>query len=346
MRLALLTLAAPIALLAPAAAAEPVCAAPDVAVQVVEGGILEAKTTRMGTNLQLGVSGVPCDQALDAFRAVYAEFDRVEQLVRDDGDGTLARLNSAAGGAAVAVDPELLGLVATAVDFAKKTGGAFDPTFAAMKDLWRFDGSDVVPTGDAISAARAHVDYKKLHLDHGAKTLRLDEAGMRIELGGIAKGYAVDRAVALLRARGIEDFVIRSGGELFVSGDPGGGHRRVGVPDPRGDGPFALIDVQDRAVNISTDGQRFFVKDGARYHDKIDPKTGRPATRSRAVAVVSTDATTADALSTALFILGPAGMELIEALPGTDAILVDEDNVVHLSSNIGRGRFELRAPTK
>lgn len=130
-----------------------------------------------------------------------------------------------------------------------------------------------------------------------------------------------------------------------AAGNPGGGYRKVGLPDPRSDRNYALVDVRDRALNTSSDKDRFFEQDGVRYHHIIDPRTGHPARETRTVSVLSVDATSADALSTALFVLGPEkGLALVERLAGVEAVLVDKDNRVHLSSGLS-SRIVLGAPT-
>ena len=326
---------------------EACASAGDIALHQSAEGIVEAKTTKLGTNLQLGLSGISCEKAVDVYQAVYSEFDRLESLVADTGDSELAKVNVAAGKNPVVVSSELYALIEKSLAFARQTGGAFDPTFAIMKGVWKFGEDPQLPSDEHVENLLDKVDFRKVILDAEKKTVFLQEEGMRLELGGIAKGYGIDQAVSILIARGVKDFVLRSGGELYVSGNPGGGQRRVGVPDPRGEGPFALIDVRDAAMNISSDAERFFMKDGKRFHDKIDPTTGRPSTASRSCAVVAKSATDADALSTALFIMGAEkGMRLVEKLEGVEAIMIDDKNGVHMSSGIGKGRFELRAPTK
>jgi len=330
-----------------AISAEAPCAADgDIQLHQLPEGIIEAKTTRMGTNLQLGLSGIGCKESIDVYKAVYTEFDRLEQLISDEGDSDIAKVNQQAGIAPVVINSELLALIEKALLFARQTGGAFDPTFAIMKGLWVFGEIPKVPSESDVENLLDNVDYRKVKINKANKTVFLEEKGMRLELGGIAKGYAIDRAVAILTARGITDFVLRSGGELYLSGNPGGGNRRVGIPDPRGKSAFALLDIKNAAMNISSDNEKFFIKDGVRFHDKINPTTGRPATASRSCAVVAKNATDADALSTALFIMGAEkGMLLVEKLDGVEAIMVDNKNRVYLSSGLGKGRFELRAPT-
>lgn len=336
------------------AAAQVVCnaeALPEGAegADVPAGSIRQARTT-MGTKLQLGASGVPCEKASEAFAAVFAEFDRLEKLTSGSHpESEVRKINAMAGKEPVVVDPELFGIVEMALGFAEMSAGAFDPTFAAMDGVWKFEtdktGSGQVPDAAMIEQRRQKVSHQNVVIDVEKHSVQLKEEGMRLSLGGIAKGYATDNAVKILRDQGVEHFIIRSGGDMFIEGDPGGQGRRIGVPDPREAKPFALVEVNGRAFNISRDVDRSFVKEGVRYHHIIDPRTGYPAHVSRTVAVMAQDAATADALSTAIFVLGPGpGLELAERRRGVEAIIVDADNRVHMTSGFGPG-LELYAPS-
>lgn len=311
-----------------------------------EGVVRQARTS-MGTQLSLGVSGVPCKVAKKASDEVFALFDRIEKLTDPEADGSaVKRINEAAGKEAVKVDAELFALVQLAQGFAQHTEGAFDPTFAALEGLWTFQpGEKQIPDQAEIDRRRALVDYQAVELDEDKRTVKLAKEGMRLGLGGIVKGYTMDKAVTVLKKHGVTDFIVKSGGEIYVSGNPGGGYRRVGIPDPRSKKNYALIDVRDRALNTSSDNERFFIEGNVRYHHIIDPGSGRPARDVRSVSVISVDATSADALSTAIFVMGPdKGMKLIEDLAGVEAIIVDNKNGVHISSGLSE-RLVVGAPT-
>jgi thiamine biosynthesis lipoprotein len=173
---------------------------------------------------------------------------------------------------------------------------------------------------------------------------------MRMSLGGIAKGYAVDAAARVLQAEGLSAFLVQAGGDLFVRGrKPDGSRFRVGVRDPRGTNEtdfFALLEVEDHAFSTAGDYERGFVKDGHRYHHIIDPRTGFPATASRSVTIWAGDAFTADAIDDAVFILGPKkGLELVESLPDAGAVIVDEHNKVSVSKRLEDKLQVLRPPT-
>ncbi len=305
------------------------------AVDVPAGAIRRAQTT-MGTALSLGASNVDCSVATRAFAEVYLEFDRLERLTSTKiPDSDLSQVNAAAGKAPVKVAPEVFALVELALSFAEQSAGAFDPTFAAMDEVWSFEEGAVVAPPQDITLARSFVDYRKVILDKEAQTIFLEKLGMRLSLGGFAKGYATDNAVTILKRHGLKDFIIRSGGEVFILGNPGGDDRRVGIPRPRGTGAMAKVALNGRALNISRDIERSFVVDDARYHHIIDPRTGYPAHHVRTVALVADRAATADALSTAVFVLGPArGLKLVESLPNVEAMVVDSEHRLHLSSHM------------
>jgi thiamine biosynthesis lipoprotein len=171
---------------------------------------------------------------------------------------------------------------------------------------------------------------------------------MRVNLGGIGKGYAVDRAVDILRRSGLRDFMIQAGGDMYVAGLKDGHAWRLGIQDPRGaaNHSFAELDLSDGTFSTSGDYERFFMKDGRRYHHILDPAAGEPARGSRSVTIVANRGVIADGLSTGVFILGPtAGMALIERLPDVEGVIVSDRNEVLISSGLtGRVRL-LAAPT-
>jgi thiamine biosynthesis lipoprotein len=200
-----------------------------------------------------------------------------------------------------------------------------------------------VPSAAAIASRLPLVDHRRVVVDRPAGTAFIEREGMRIHLGGIGKGYAVDRAVAMLRAYGFGDFMVQFGGDLYVSGQPVDRPWRLGINDPRGaaNDSFATLELSDATFSTSGDYERFFLKDGIRYHHLLDPQTGQPARGSRSVTIVAASAMIADALSTGVFIIGPRlGMQLIERLPEVEAVIVSADNEVLISSGL-RGRVQL-----
>ncbi len=302
----------------------------------------------MGTRVEITVSGVSEKHAEAAVTLAFAELDRLEAMMSEwKGDSPLSKVNASAGGAAAAVPEELFAVIERSLAVARETDGAFDPTFAAMWGLWTFGDDRVtrVPDGKVVEERRKLIDWTKVELDPAKKTVRLTEKGMKLGLGGIAKGYATDRVAEILRSNGVSRFAIKAGGDLYVSGRPGAKAWRVGIQDPRGHGPFAVLDLEDAAFSTSGDYERFFWQDGVRWHHILDPDTGYPARRSRSVTVLASDAFTADGYDTAIFVMGPEkGLALAEQ-KGIGVVIVGSDNRVHVSSRLRETLDLLRRPT-
>jgi thiamine biosynthesis lipoprotein len=304
----------------------------------------------MGTLVHVTVWGDDDELAARAIGDAFAELDRLDALMTHyAADSAVGKINATAGARrGVAVDDETFAVIEKAQQTSRLTGGAFDITVGAFWDLWKFgtdqDGS--VPSDAAIAERVKKVDYRRIKIDRAGKTVRLARKGTAITLGGIAKGYAVDRAVAILRQAGLSDFIVQAGGDLYVSGRKGSRNWLVGIRDPRGDRAktFAVAPVEDMTFSTSGDYERSFVADGVRYHHILDPRTGRPAMRCRSVTVMAKDALTADGLSTGLFVMGAeAGMKLVEKLPDVEAVFVDADNQVHVSSGL-EGKLKILSP--
>lgn len=305
----------------------------------------------MGTTVSVSIWGLERGEAQEAARAVFAEFRRLDELMSSWREGSdIARLNEAAGGDPVELGDEVYALLERSVEASRATGGAFDVTVGAFRGLWRFDEDleEIVPTDEEIEARVSRVGYEGIELAGENTRARLAEEGMRVTLGGIAKGYGVDRAVDILRDRGASDFILQAGGDLYVSGERGERAWRVGVRDPRGapDAMFAVLELGDAAFSTSGDYERGFVEDGERYHHILNPETGRPARENRSVTVLAESALDADIWSTSLFVLGPEeGLEEVEEHRDIEAVFVDADNQVHVSSGLADRLHILRPPT-
>jgi thiamine biosynthesis lipoprotein len=309
----------------------------------------------MGTEAAFTVWTADETKAEQAFTAAEAEMRRLELLMTDwerpgQAPSDVVRINKAAGKTAVRVSEETLAVVEKSLEMSRRSGGAFDITFAVMRGLWKFDEDldPTIPPATEIERRRKLIDWRGVIVDHQARTVKLRGAEMRLGLGGIAKGYAVDRCAAVLRAAGLGDFMVQAGGDLYVSGAKGTQSWMVGVRDPRG-GPRAIIarmPIKDHAFSTAGDYERSFVLGGKRYHHIIDPKTGYPATASREVTIFAPTAFLADALDDAVFILGPEkGLELVAGFPDCAALVVDAHNRVWTSKVLEGKLQRTAAPT-
>jgi len=328
-------------LLMAAACAEPPSATPRP---------VERSRLAMGSQLRLSAWTTDEPKALETFEHVFREFDRLEALLSVWKDGSdVVRMNRNAGVSPVAVSQDTINVLREAADASALTGGKFDITFGALSDIWRFDHDqdNVVPDRQLIEARLTRIDYRAVQVDGTARTAFISRPNMRVHLGGIGKGYAIDRAAALLKQRGVTDFLIQAGGDLYVAGTNGGTPWTLAIADPRGShDPFATLQIAGGTFSTSGDYERAFIKDGVRYHHLIDPDFGEPARGCRSVTIVANRAVLADVLSTGVFIMGPdEGMKLIESLPDVEGVIVTADNVVMVSTGL-RGRLEvLRPPT-
>ena len=304
----------------------------------------------MGTEIRLTAWGSDDPRAEVAFAAVFGEFDRLDAMMSVWKDGSdIQRLNAAAGDHPVPVSTETREVLGVARQVSESTDGRFDVTFAALSGLWKFDAQDKddrIPDRREIAQRLPLINYREVEVDEHAGTAFLKRKGMRVNLGGIGKGYAVDRSADILRRSGLRDFMIQAGGDMYVAGKRGERPWRLGIRDPRGpaDRSFAMLDLTDGTFSTSGDYERFFMKDGRRYHHILDLSVGEPARGCRSVTLVTERAVIADALAKGVFVLGPdAGMALIERTPGVQGVIVSARNEVLISSGLRR-RLTLLAP--
>ena len=273
--------------------------------------LVERTHPAMGTEIALTAWTTDDARAEAAFAAVFGEFDRLDALMSVWKDGSdIVRLNAAAGDHPVPVSAETREVLRVARQVSEWTDGRFDVTFAALSGLWKFDNQDKddrIPDRTEIAKRLPLINYRDVEVDERAGTAFLKRKGMRVNLGGIGKGYAVDRAVDILRRSGLRDFMIQAGGDMYVAGTRGDRPWRLGIRDPRGpaDRSFAMLDLTDGTFSTSGDYERFFMKDGRRYHHILDLSVGEPARGCRSVTLVTERAVIADALAKGVFILGP-----------------------------------------
>jgi len=286
-----------------------------------------------------------------AIDKAVAEIRSLEDLMTTWRPSELQSVNDKAGNW-VEVSPATFDVMERSVWAGKTSRGTFDITFASMGDLWKFgDAADATPKpppAAEVARRRKLIDFRKIELDAAQSRVKIGK-GQRVDVGGIAKGYAVDAAARVLTNAGVSSFLVQAGGDLFGSGrKPDGSPWVSGIRDPRGPATafFATIELTDHAFSTAGDYARSYIYDKKRYHHIIDPRTGWPATACRSVTIWAGDAFTADAIDDAVFILGPKeGLELVESLPDVGAVIVDAENRVHVSKRLTETVKILRQPT-
>ena len=282
-----------------------------------------------------GYSTVVTDQVFERITEIER---RMSTSTLDYQDTELLRVNAGAGGEGESVSPDTFAVVKRALEFAELTEGAFDPTIWPLTHLWKIgQGGDHVPPAGEIERARGLTDYRALTLHPATRTIRLDRARMGLDVGGIAKGYAADEAARMLREAGVEHALLDFGGNILTVGTKRDGSAwRIGIqrPDATRSSYLGVATVEDMAVVTSGPYERFFEQDGVRYHHILDSSTGYPTENGISqVTIITGRSIDADALSTATYVLGrQRGLELIESLPDTETVIVEEDHSVYLSS--------------
>ena len=297
----------------------------------------------MGTRVHVEVWSDDAVSATAGIDAVMDEMDRIEKMMSPMiASSALSLLNREGAERAVAVPAELFDVIQKSLVVSRLSDGAFDVTFASVGRYYDYREKKH-PDAATVAAALPAINYRHLQLDARARTVRFMHPGVYVDLGGIAKGYAVDRGIALLRARGFKEMLVSAGGDTRLLGDRHGKPWVIGIKDPAGgERPVALLPLADVAVSTSGDYERFFDEDGVRYHHIIDPSTGDSARAVRSVTIIGDDATWTDALSTTVFVLGPdKGLALVDRLGNVDAVLVDRDGALRYSKSLQR----LSAPT-
>ena len=244
-------------------------------------------------------------------------------------DSELSLVNAQAAKKPMRISQELFELLNTSIEYSQLTGGAFDVTYASVGFMYDFR-QRVRPDEHQIRDALPGINYRHLILDPKARTVKFAREGVRVDLGGIGKGHAVDRAIALLQARGVKHALVSAGGDSRIIGDRFGNPWVVGIRHPdRKNEVIARIPLEDAALSTSGDYERYFDDNGVRYHHIIDPKTGKSASNVRSATIIGPTATRTDGLSKTAFVLGPEkALELYNQLDDVDAILVAPDGRV------------------
>lgn len=310
---------------------------------------LEIKYTRtlMGTVVEITIVGKNETRLNAAAGTAFEEIKRLEGLMshyKEESD--VSRINEAAGKEAVVISKETLNVIESSIETSQITNGAFDATMGVLGRVWHFTKDDkgelIPPSREEVKKLLPLIDYRQIIIDKKNDTAKLARQGMRINLGGIAKGYIVGKAADVLKNHGIKKGIVHAGGDMVVFQEPDDEPWLIGIQNPREkDKIIGTIKAQNTAVATSGDYERFFIKDGARYNHIMDPSTGFPANKCRGVTITAKDPTLADALSTAIFVMGPDdGMKLIEKLPDVEGLIIDAGGKITVSSGLeGKATF-------
>ena len=312
----------------------------------VEDSVL-VRRSQMLMGTLVFVTAVADDRAVAqrAAAAGLAEIRRLEHLLSTWIDTSeLSRVNSMAGRSPVRVSAETYELLDRSLRIAVLTGGGFNIAIGPAVEAWGFSKSPRIPPERTLESVRSLVELSRVRLDREAQTVFLERGGMRLDVGGIGKGFAADLAAEVMRAAGAKAGVVALSGDIKTFGRMPDGERFLfGIQHPRREGEvLGRLELENEAVSTAGDYQRFFMKDGERYHHILDPSTLHPARSCQSVSVIAKEGVMADGLDTGVFVMGPdRGMALVEGLEGVEAIIVDHAGRVFVSSGL-RGRLQLQ----
>ena len=297
----------------------------------------------MGTIVEITVATDREETADKAITAAFKEIRRLEEIMSTYiPSSDISMVNAAAGINPVKVHRDLILAVKKALEFADLSGGAFNISIGPAIDLWNVEKTERIPSEKDLPAIRPLTDYKNIIIDEGAGTLFLKKKGMKINLGGIGKGIAADYAYNILNQHGIKSGIIGVAGDLKAFGKrPDGKLWNVGITHPRRKGDIiANVHLTDMSISTSGDYERYFIKDGIRYHHILSPDTLYPSRGFQSVSIIAKDSTITDALSTAIFAMGPEkGLKLLEGLTDVEGIVVLEDGRIETSSGLKENKM-------
>lgn len=302
---------------------------------IVHADWYERTEAVMGTRIYVQLWQDDAARAQQLMQQVIDEMHRIDHLMSPyKPDAQLAIVNRDAAQHPVAVTPELFDLIVLSNHYADLSGGAFDITFASLGHAYNYR-EHVRPDAKHQREAAALIDYKSLQLDSHKHTVAFPRQGMKLDLGGIAKGYAVDNAISLLKNAGVAHAIVTAGGDSRLLGDHRGRPWLMGIKHPRGEQHVVSLPLSDVAISTSGDYERYFEADGVRYHHIIDPKKGDSAREVVSATIIANTATESDALSTTIFILGvEKGLNLVNGMTGVSAILIDRTGKIHYSADL------------
>ncbi|MDH5667168.1 MAG: FAD:protein FMN transferase [Nitrospira sp.] len=292
----------------------------------------------MGTLVSITAVAADRETGHKAIQAGFDEIKRLEGLLSTwSATSELSQVNAAAGRHPVGVSRETFELVAKSIEMARLTDGGFNIAVGPAVEAWSVTERQDIPTEEALERLKGLIDWTTIQLNQQEQTIFLPRRGMRIDVGGIGKGYAADRAATEMKRAGAQGGVVALSGDIKTFGVlPDRDGFPVGIRHPREEGVvMAVIDLKDEAISTAGDYERFFERDGVRYHHILDPKTLQPARTCQSVTVIGKEGVLVDGLDTGIFVLGPErGMDLVEHLPNIEALIVDQQGRVTVSSGL------------
>jgi thiamine biosynthesis lipoprotein len=309
-------------------------------------GIYKKTKILMDTLVTITVVSGTKENAEKAIDAAFLELEKLEKRASFfSPDSEISRINSNAGISGVKVSSDILDIISRSLYVSEKTLGAFDISIGPVSSLYDFR-KHIKPDWHIIRKILPLVNYRYVIIDEGKSSVFLKKKGMQIDPGGIAKGFAADKAVDILKKQGIHAGIVAVAGEIKTFGlKPDGQPWKIGIRNPRAtdreDDIMATTELTDMAISTSGDYERFFISEGKRYHHLLDPETGLPAGDCMSVTVIAKDAVFTDAFATGVFILGPEkGLKLLDEM-GLEGIIVDSRGKMHITSGI-RGKVEFK----
>lgn len=290
----------------------------------------------LGTEISVYLWHADADRAAELVEAVFAETTRIDELMSTyKVSSRITVVNEFASERPVDAGSELFDLIERSLDVSVLTHGAFDITYESVGQYYDFRERQR-PDAETLEQKRKKIDYRLVELDPVGNSVRFLEPEVRINLGGIAKGYVVERGIDILRRAGVTNAIVTAGGDSRLLGDRRGRPFMVGIRDPRVDGEVAIsVPLEDEAISTSGDYERYFEEDGVRYHHILKPSTGTPAAGVHSATVIGPDAVMTDALSTSVFVMGvDRGLKLIAGLPDYESIVIDAEGQIYYSDGL------------
>ncbi|MEM6803702.1 MAG: FAD:protein FMN transferase [Bacteroidota bacterium] len=293
----------------------------------------------MGSPFAITVVHSDREKAWEAIEAAEKEIERIEALISSwRPTSQTSSINKHAGLKAVKVSEELFQLIYRAKKVSQLSQGAFDISYASMDRIWKFDGTMTqMPSPEAIAKSVEKIGYQQIELQEARKEVFLQRQGMKIGFGAMGKGYAANRAKAILQAKGISSGMVNAGGDLTAWGKEENGESwKIAIADPsKKKTVLAWLELSDQAVVTSGDYERFVEIEGKRYAHIIDPRTGYPVQGIKSVSIICPDAELADALATCVFVMGrEKGLKLIEKLQGIECLIITDENEIVTSNKL------------